>query len=128
MPHKPERGFCYRDSYMILMEGKYDAGSEECVLCHGFPRLTAADGGTPAGTLYGHAWLERTMPNIGLVVCFDVLAEVSVPRELYYRAGNIDPAYVTRYTKAEASAMIVSHGIYGPWEDNEPDGVVYAND
>ena len=119
---------------LILTEGRYDEPGSPCRLVHGFPRLTRADGDVPAGTLYGHAWLEREsataeIAGVGLIgldvaVAIDVIKGVVVPRALFYHIGQIDPAHVARYTKAEAYAMMEEHATYGPWHA-EPPGVVW---
>ena len=56
-----EKGKCYDHALVALFEPRWE-GCEELHLCHGFPRLQRPDAGHPAGTSYGHAWIEVTRP------------------------------------------------------------------
>jgi len=146
---KPEdmaQGNCLEDAFLTLIEGLYDAPGAPCVLVHGFPHLTRADGDRPLGTLYGHAWLERPAVEADFVfdgdevaiaavlgavlaamptVCIDVYKGTAVPAAVYYNVGQIDPHWVARYTRREALAHMMRANTYGPWHD-EPLGVEWA--
>lgn len=100
-------GYCYRDSARLVVEGWIDGG----VLCHGVPRLTRAAGGSPAGTRFGHAWVELN----GMVYDHNHLTR-PYPRDLYYRIGQINPNDVRRYTMTEVYAKALTTGHWGPWD------------
>lgn len=42
--------------------------------------------------------------------------QITMPLNLYYSAGNIDPEDLRKYTLEEAQEMMERHGHYGPWE------------
>lgn len=106
-------GKCYENTIQALMAGTYDTPEAECMLCHGYPRLTKECQGHPAGTLYGHAWLER---GRGVDrICIDVLTGKAFGIGVFYAVGQIDPATVARYTKAEAWENLKKYRHQGPW-------------
>lgn len=105
-----EVGDCYEASANALLMPSFAGGHDlpdGATLVHGRPTLTC-----PPFVEYGHAWLE-----FGDVV-FDVAngRDVIARRELYYKAGNIDPAKCHRYTKDEARKRVLDFRHYGPWE------------
>jgi len=137
MNHKPTAGNCYQDCLIILLDGQYDSEQDgECVLCHGYPKLTRDDGDVPRGTKYGHAWLERQAKVtefagtalVGFdVVCIDVFTEMVVPKHLFYLAGEIDDAEVSRYDRVRAEQLWDETGFAGPWAP-EPDDAHFRDD
>jgi len=74
----------------------------------------------------GHAWIEETEgiihPNgMTFQVCTVIdLTQPSkrqkMPSPLYYYIGKMTDEHVTRYTKDEASKMMLHRENYGPWE------------
>jgi hypothetical protein len=42
--------------------------------------------------------------------------EITMPLNLYYSVGDIDPEDLRKYTLEEAEEMMARHGHYGPWE------------
>ena len=94
-------GNCYEDCLRFLLKSP---GRAELVLVHGEPTLTVAP-----FIQFGHAWLE-----LGPLV-LDVTAKSTVLRDVYYRAGKIDPNKCSRYDLPEAVRMMHQHGTFGPW-------------
>lgn len=118
---QPTPGNCYADC-MVLLEAVYHKHGG--TLCHGYPRLAAACGAVPAGTPYGHAWLEVPLDGLPWPVCVDHMHPTTpVPMPTFYTAGRIDPAWVRRYTLAEARRAMLEHEHYGPWHDGPPGAV-----
>lgn len=85
-------------------------------LVHGYPRLQAECEGRPVGTKYGHAWIEYGG------VCLD-LNHGLFQREVYYAAGQIDEAELTKYTKQQAINLMINLKHYGPWNTVPKDAV-----
>jgi len=112
---QPTVGDCYADCIKLLA----DWFGDDFVLCHGVARLTKDDGDSPAGTQFGHAWLE-----CGDWVHDHKRPDRPLPRALYYRIGNIDPCSVVRYSRIKALRMILSAKHYGPWHDH-PEHVAF---
>ena len=91
-------------------------------LCHGWPVMTA---GPHQGKRYGHAWAERVVVlrvpyegqvrEVEVVECQDTVSGDWLPAALWYRAGQIDPDHVARYTLAQAVEQMDRSGTYGPW-------------
>lgn len=116
-------GKCYEKSLQVLITGTFDTPDAPCVLCHGYPRLTKGSGEHPAGTLYGHAWLEGQRGDVTL--CIDTTTMTHCPKDLYYAVGRIDPELVRRYTKEEAWGEAKKHRHNGPWH-SIPHGAAFA--
>lgn len=111
----PSKGKCYQNTLQALMAGKYEAEGITVTLCHGYPHLAKADGAHPAGTLYGHAWLELEVNGIAL--CADALTGMVVDAAQFYEVGRVDPATVARYSKEEAWEAAKRHRHTGPWHE-----------
>lgn len=127
-------GNCYEDCAHILME----QSEKGWVLVHGHPRLTRMDRGVPAGSHYGHAWLEKFNPvnptgellwgkGAGYTTCLDVLSGMEVPKEMFYQVGCIEEADVRRYTMKETYEMLFEHDHYGPWHDGPPNSAEHPD-
>lgn len=94
-------GQCFVNAAKIQQENL-----PEWTLCHGLvmqPNLRF---------YHCHAWLE-----IGNF-CLDVAKAPAkcIPKDIYYEAGEIDPAKVKRYTRMQAAKMMCDHATFGPWE------------
>ena len=109
---------------------KWLADQEEgMTLVHGRPTLQCE----PFGE-YGHAWIEYRQPlenmskmfnkNIELEVVFDVVTGMTMPKELYYKAGKIDPDKCFRYDVDAMRRWVLDTGHWGPWEGPEACGPV----
>lgn len=92
----------------------------EYTLVHGVP---TGGGGDIVGVRYGHAWAEHG----DVVHDHSNGKQLAVRRELYYRAGNIDPAECYRYTAHEARMLARHTGHGGPWQEHHPD-VQYSDE
>jgi hypothetical protein len=113
------RGRCYELAADHVLEHGSDASLQ---LCHGWPVMTA---GPNQGRRYGHAWAERvrvlSVPYQGqalqveVVECQDTVSGDWLPAALWYKAGQIDPDHVARYTLAQACEQLHQSGTYGPW-------------
>jgi len=115
MMRTPRPGFCYQDALLMFIENGHQ---QNWLLVHGYPRLSASSGDHPAGTKYGHAWIE-----INGTVVLEVTMEKVVPRDLYYLAGCIDNSEVVRYTYKEAIVHASQYNHSGPWATPPVDAV-----
>jgi hypothetical protein len=98
-------GDCYKAAWEAI--GRFSDRSG-WALCHG---TVTGTGGEVLGEDYGHAWIEGD----GWVIDESNGADRAVPRDVYYRVGNVRD--VTRYKPTEAAAVALRHSTYGPWED-----------
>lgn len=127
----PAAGECYRDAFHALVFGPLLPENKhvhvprpECPrLVHGYPRLTAK--GPDYGTKFGHAWIEFEVWGVRWVR--NLMPAMLVPAAQYYAAGKIHASECRYYTAAEARAMALEAGHYGPWEAIPPDAT-FAND
>lgn len=129
MAYKPRVGECYNNCWMALMDIHEERPEVKTYLVHGYPHLTKADGDYPAGTMFGHAWLEEEFtptPGVVITFCRCVLTNARVLKETFYRVGRIDEALVTRYTKKEAVDLAIRFGHCGEWAAGPP-GAVFKN-
>lgn len=127
MKHVATAGNCYYDVLMIFLEKRYERDESTCFLAHGYARLTLDDErGSKAGTLYGHAWIERETQFNGHMYaeCISVFPEAVLHLDTFYHHGKIDPENVTRYTMAEVRQLVLVSGHSGPWKD-APDETVF---
>lgn len=75
-------------------------------IVHGIP---LGRGGANGGQRYWHAWAE-----VGdVVVDRSHGLEVVMPRDEYYRIGNIERTW--RFTFVEAKINLAAYDHYGPW-------------
>ena len=128
LKHKPTPGNCYYDSFMIFTGLELEDGETTVHLVHGYPRLTKADQeGNPEGSLFGHAWLEKTkpseIPGWDSVSVFDIYVEEYIPKKVYYKVGRVSENFVRRYTLPEAYSLVGTHENAGPWEDAPAEAV-----
>lgn len=124
-------GDCYQAAVQTALELLAEENDSQTVwVCHG----QVSGQGKVAGVRFGHAWVEVEqtveVPDeapaelrevwSGRVVAFCTDKangnDVSLPRELYYRAGDIDADEVQRYSYEEAVALMIETEHYGPWE------------
>lgn len=108
-------GLCYVNTLTHMLD-HYRKGD---VLVHGQPRLAAPSatdrGVMPAGTRFGHAWIERG--KFVIDPQHSVKEPVVMPKDRYYRLGHIDPKDNRRYTQDEAFQAAIRTKVYGPWDD-----------
>lgn len=119
-------GDCYAAAGRTLMDRWMAGEADELIVVHGQPTLQVAP-----FCQYGHAWLEQpqTVGEVDgevltLVICTDAETGVSLPRELYYALGKIDPAQCFRYDWPSLRRWIQETGHWGPWEGPEACGPV----
>jgi len=106
-------GDCYEIAVNALLMPEYAGGLSlpaETVLVHGRPTLTC-----PPFSEYGHAWLELG----DAVFDFSNGKHVITRREVYYKAGSINPDDCLRYSQEEARKWVLRMKHYGPWEGPE---------
>ncbi|WP_019584233.1 hypothetical protein [Thioalkalivibrio sp. ALE16] len=104
-------GNCCKSAYQGLEAVTRTIGrADNAELVHG---LVTGTGGGIEGLRYGHAWVEI---NGIMVLDYSQARPMTVPRELYYRTGNIDPAKTVRYTLDVALQFLLDRKHYGPWE------------
>lgn len=94
--------------------------SGDAVLVHGLPVYR---GQAPVEGRYWHAWVETTTFPQGLrqrnwyVVDRSNGRRLFLPRDFYYRVGQISEEFVFRYTRDEAMQQYEDHDHAGPWVD-----------
>lgn len=114
--HQPVPGHCFEDAVMFM------ASMPDALLCHGYPLLASDCKGVPKGTPFGHAWIERPNQVPALTACYDHMhMNNPLPAAIYYSVGQIDPAFVRRYTVTQMLKMLKDTDHYGPWHKG-PDG------
>jgi hypothetical protein len=64
------------------------------------------------GQRIDHAWVERG----DIVLDLANGGHIELPKQRYYRLGEINPAECHYYTGHEACAQILEHEHFGPWE------------
>lgn len=115
MAEQRRLGDCYQVAGTLVLAGV------DLVLCHGEP----IGRGPIEGIRHGHAWVERSQtvdwPGIGSQTFVTVIDrsnghDTEWPAEMYYNIGRIEPGDVVRYSRAEAAALMVTTGHYGPWK------------
>lgn len=121
MTYRCAPGRCYVDAAHILLAMPPER-REVTLLAHGWPRLQAEDQGHPRGARYGHAWLEWHTSDLGWVA-HDCLTEITLPRDAFYRLGEIEFTEVRRYGHLVTEALLSRHGHYGPWHEGPPEAV-----
>lgn len=102
------------DCYMVAAQiATAHNAHPTAMLCHG----TCTGSGPIEGVAFGHAWVEFRpfdgIDRVVLVIDHSNGNEATFDRQTYYRAGECRD--VTRYTPAEARAMLQRHRHYGPW-------------
>jgi len=73
--------------------------------------------GQLTGLRFGHAWIEHG----NMVIDKSNGNDVTLPKEIYYKAGHIKEDDNKYYTQDEAREWILETGNWGPWEmDSDP--------
>ncbi len=109
-PDLPAVGNCYEDNAnTLLMHPGFRKG---WVLVHGHPTRTIEP-----YCQFGHAWLEK-----GKRV-FDAASGRMIPRDVYYRAGNIDYKDNRLYTRDQTRQFVLFSQHWGPWEGPDADPI-----
>lgn len=92
-------GNCYQSAFNFVYV------HEDWTLVHG---RAVVQGGKFKGMDFGHAWAEKDD------VVMDTESGLRIPKDLYYRVGEVGET--KRYTFNQAREMAVKHGHYGAWE------------
>jgi len=85
---------------------------------HGEPHLVHAEvsgQGALTGVRFGHAWIEDDL----FVYDYSNNKEVVLPKELYYRIGEVDVTNLSKYRRYsfdEAANKMLETGNYGCWD------------
>ncbi len=95
-------GNCFQDAVHAFDDEMFS----DWALAHGI----VINSGTHAGQAMSHAWLEKDH------LVYDAPSDQFVPKEMYYRIGQIE--YVVQYTVTEMREMVVKHEHYGPWDEH----------
>lgn len=115
-------GDCYSaavNAMMALTENGTLRATMHCRLVHGWP----TGQGDIAGIKYGHAWVEIDTSVAVLVIDNSNGRSVAMPKEDYYRIGNIDESEATYYTFEEMAKLLLKSEHYGPWVEKPEDAV-----
>lgn len=110
----PDGGDCYRAAHLTVINSARSGDFREVVLVHGL-----VDGNGPLkGVRFGHAWVEVTTPDQGVIVAdHSNGGRVYAKRDVYYKAGGVVEAECRRYSAAQAAVMAMSSGHTGPWDE-----------
>lgn len=122
IPKENQHGNCYEASLRCFQDNVFRKSPESktMVLVHGIP----TGQGAISGIKFGHAWVEylfemESVKDYELWIVIDPANNISgIPREMYYKIGNINLSETVRYTYAEAKRMMSEHLTYGPWDKN----------
>jgi hypothetical protein len=102
-------GDCYEASGRLIL---FDSGQidpyGELYLVHG---MVDGQGGL-SGVRFDHAWCE----DDHLVYDFSNGRKLILPKEYYYRVGNITDSENFKYSVDQAREFILNTGNWGPWE------------
>lgn len=103
-------GDCFKSAADLIMDLPDGAW-----LCHGEPRFRGdpVPGVVEVGDRFGHAWVE----TLTTVFDFSNGRALQAPIDVYYLVGAINSFHVRRYTRRQATAMMIASGHYGPWKD-----------
>lgn len=80
------------------------------ILVHGM----VSGQGNVKGVRYRHAWCEDF--SGGMVIDKSNGRDISMPKDVYYALGNINPKEVIKYNFEEVRINILDHEHWGPWE------------
>lgn len=140
LSYEPEKHECYQNSWKAVEARDFDWPDNPCLIVHGFPRLQAAYRNFPAGSIFGHSWLERKFderdykhPNLEWLgpYCFSGTVAICptklviMDRRVYYALGSIKEQECQRYTRKEYFDLMVDLCHYGPYVDKP--GAVYRD-
>jgi hypothetical protein len=106
IPEEHKGGDCYRCA------SNYVTGKNKT---HTLVHANVTGRGPIEGVRYGHAFTEFE-GDYGTLV-HDPSAGVTLPADLYYRLGQINPDEVRRYSYNEMTEKLVETEIWGPWDD-----------
>ena len=107
-------GQCYSLAVEYMFGGnEIPTSSTDDKLVHA--EVTGQSGSSVEGTKYGHAFILKA-PSFEEV--YDVCQKVTLPKDFYYRMGNIQEGepheYI--YTFNEMMEKLTEHMHYGPWD------------
>lgn len=112
-------GDCYEAAGCYVQDAALTGDADNLTLVHG----VVSGQGPLEGRRIGHAWVEveERAPgfpiSVWLVVDRSMGRNLVLPRDMYYRVGQIEPAECTRYTPEEMTVRALKHGHWGPWEE-----------
>lgn len=107
-------GTCFEDHFILLHA---NSGLERAGF-HFAHAMVRGSPGTPVeGWRFAHAFLINE--STGAVINVNRAGELQiVPKDLYFKLGEVDPDTLRTYTLDEACRMAVSREHYGPWADD----------
>lgn len=106
-------GDCYMAAYRHIVDvGKYGQ-EQDALLCHGM----VTGQGPLAGKRFSHAWVEVRDGQQVIVRDLSNGKDVTLPRDAYYRLGQVEASSVHRYTFEEALILSLRTQHFGPWDD-----------
>lgn len=103
-------GNCFETAGQYQL-GAFLAEKQMVTLVHG---LVVATKGPLEGKSFAHAWIECEENGVETVI--DVELKQQVPRDVYYRHGQV--GYTKKYSLKEAAKACVEHGHYGAWDEH----------
>jgi hypothetical protein len=116
-------GDCYEAAGRYMQNATIAGEADNLTLVHG----VVSGQGPLEGRRIDHAWIEveERAPgfpiSIWLVVDRSMGRNLVLPREVYYRAGQIELDECRRYTPEEAMIEMVRSQHWGPWEGESSD-------
>ena len=96
-----KQGQCYQLALSWMMENT----ETDAIMIHADVTGT---GGDIKGQVYGHAFILIDDNTV-----YDVCQKISIPKDIYYKVGNVTNERA--YTLQEAVEQAIESGHYGPW-------------
>lgn len=104
-------GDCFEAALRFVVSRRITGDDHMFTLVHGVVARPSD------GLRHVHAWIEIEDKR-GKVLCLNVAtgARMVSPKDVYYRAGEIDPENTVRYSFYEAAMLAVTTENGGPWD------------
>jgi hypothetical protein len=106
-------GDCFMAAGRYVMDVACTAQEEGYTLVHG----VVGGQGPLEGRRIHHAWVEVDDGPVVMVVDVSNDKNLVLPRDAYYRLGQVVPDECRRYTPEEAIIAMVRSEHWGPWEE-----------
>jgi hypothetical protein len=106
-------GNCFLVAAQLVMDANLRGfRTDNLFTCHG----TVSGQEALLGTRFIHAWVELETDAVTIVIDQSNGNNIVMPREAYYRLGEIDTDTVRRFTSGKTIDNLLRTGHYGPWE------------
>ena len=106
-------GDCYQANGRYVFKAELARQAQGYTLVHGM----VSGQGKLEGRRFGHAWVEIDDGPLIMVLDQSNGRNLLLPRDMYYRIGEVDPEECRRYTPEETLHQLARHHHWGPWEE-----------